>query len=48
MTRHNFFLPDELVAQMKDVSKRTGVPMSEIVRRALQRYLDELEAKEAA
>ena len=48
MTRHNFFLPDELVAQMKDVSKRTGVPMSEIVRRALQRYLDELEVKEAA
>lgn len=40
MKRHNFFLPTELVAQMKEVSEKTGATMSEIVRRALQAYID--------
>lgn len=41
MKRHNFFLPEELVATLKSVSAQTGMPLSEIVRRALQKYLDE-------
>lgn len=45
MTRHNFFLPAELVAEMKAYSERTGVSMSELVRRALQAYLAEANAK---
>jgi predicted DNA-binding protein len=45
MQRHNFFLPKELAEQLKELSERTGVPMSEIVRRALQAYLEEQGAK---
>jgi len=41
VTRHNFFLPDELVKQMKQLSEKTGATMSEIVRRALQSYITE-------
>lgn len=39
MVRHNFFLPEDLVEQMKQYSKLSGVSMSEIVRRALQEWL---------
>ena len=48
MKRHNFFLPEELVAGMKQYCETTGMPMSEFVRRALQAYLDEIAAKEAS
>lgn len=45
MKRHNFFLPEELVAELKAVAIETGVPMSELVRRALQTWLAERQAK---
>jgi metal-responsive CopG/Arc/MetJ family transcriptional regulator len=48
MKRHNFFLPEELVAELKAVAIETGVPMSELVRRALQNWLAERKAKVAA
>lgn len=41
MKRHNFFLPDDLVAEMKKLSETTGATMSEIVRRALKAYIAE-------
>ena len=43
MIRHNFFLPEDLVAKMKQHSDRTGVSLSEIVRRALYTWLKEHE-----
>jgi Arc/MetJ-type ribon-helix-helix transcriptional regulator len=46
--RHNFFLPEELVASMKAHCELVGMPMSELVRRALQAYLDEIAAKDAS
>ena len=45
MKRHNFFLPDEIVAELKAVAIETGVPMSELVRRALSTWLTERKAK---
>ena len=45
MKRHNFFLPEELVAELKAVAIETGVPMSELVRRALSTWLTDRKAK---
>ncbi len=39
MIRHNFFLPEDLVYKMKEYSAKTGVSLSEIVRRAIAQYL---------
>ena len=47
MKRHNFFLPDEIVSELKRIAIETGVPMSELVRRALQNWLLERNAKAA-
>jgi predicted DNA-binding protein len=43
MIRHNFFLPEDLMARMKQYSERTGVSLSEIVRRAIFAWLKEHE-----
>lgn len=43
MIRHNFFLPEDLVARMKQYSERSGASMSEIVRRAISAWLKEHE-----
>jgi predicted DNA-binding protein len=40
MQRCNFFLPKELADELKELSERTGVPMSQIVRRVLQAHMD--------
>lgn len=45
MKRHNFFLPDELVTELKAIAAETGTPMSELVRRALSTWLAERKAK---
>lgn len=45
MKRHNFFLPEELVAELKAIAIETGTPMSELVRRALSNWLSERKAK---
>ena len=45
MKRHNFFLPEELVAELKAVAIETGVPMSELVRRAISTFLIGRKAK---
>ena len=41
MKRHNFFLPDELVAELRRIAAHTGVPMSEILRRVLAQWVAE-------
>jgi predicted DNA-binding protein len=43
MIRHNFFLPEDLVYKMKEYSAKTGVTLSEIVRRAIFAWLKEHE-----
>ena len=40
MHQHNFFLPDELINQLKELSKETGAPVSELLRRAAKEYLE--------
>jgi hypothetical protein len=39
MKRTNIYLTDEQVAKLKKLSDKTGAPMSEIVRRAIEAYL---------
>lgn len=41
MKRHNFFLPTEVVEALKARAASEGVTMAELIRQALQRYLDE-------
>jgi hypothetical protein len=35
MKRHNFFLPEQLLDALREEAKRTGVTMSELIRRIL-------------
>jgi metal-responsive CopG/Arc/MetJ family transcriptional regulator len=39
MKRHNFFLPTELVEELKIVAATLGVPMSELIRQAITQFL---------
>jgi metal-responsive CopG/Arc/MetJ family transcriptional regulator len=39
MKRSNFFLPEQITAELAALSKRTGVSMSEHLRNALVQYL---------
>lgn len=39
MKRANFYLPMELIEQLKSAKLATGVPVSEIVRRAIIDWL---------
>lgn len=40
MKRHNFFLPDEVVQELKDVAHEERTTMSELIRKAITDYLD--------
>lgn len=42
MKRHNFFYPEQLIAELKALSAKTGLPMSELIRRAIAEYLDKM------
>jgi predicted DNA-binding protein len=37
--RTTVWLPEELVAKLKKVSEKTGAPMAELFRRAVEAYL---------
>ncbi|MFM1990243.1 MAG: Ribbon-helix-helix domain [Pseudomonadota bacterium] len=39
MKRHNMFLPDELVAEARKLAQKRGVPLADVVRTALEKYL---------
>lgn len=40
MRRHNFFLPDEVVQQLKEVAHDERTTMSDLIRKAIAQYLD--------
>jgi metal-responsive CopG/Arc/MetJ family transcriptional regulator len=42
MRRYNFFFPEDLIEELKELSKKTGAPMSELLRRSLKEYLDNI------
>ncbi len=43
----NFLLKDEQAIELKELLKKTGVPVSEQIRRAIDKYLNELKEKES-
>jgi predicted DNA-binding protein len=45
--RHNFFLPDQIMDGLKERSKQTGLPIAELIRRALSEYLSKVPPKQA-
>lgn len=40
MKRHNFFLPDVIVDELKALAEKKHTTMSELIRQALIEYLD--------
>jgi predicted DNA-binding protein len=40
MHLYNFFFPEELMTELKNLSKETGAPVAELVRRATKEYLE--------
>ena len=40
MTRYNFFLPDTLVAKLREVAKAKKLTLSAVIRQALVMYLN--------
>ncbi|MDE3023078.1 MAG: ribbon-helix-helix domain-containing protein [Pseudomonadota bacterium] len=41
MKRTNFYFPQSLLDRLKAAKEKTGVPVSEIIRRAVDKYLKE-------
>jgi hypothetical protein len=48
LRRRNLFLPDSLMDEAKRLADRKGVPMAEIVRTALEKYLQAVKRAEEA
>lgn len=44
MKRHNFFYPEQLIEELRKLSKETGLPMSELIRRAISEFLERMKA----
>lgn len=44
MKRQNYYLPAPQVAAMKKLAKRLDVSVAELVRRAVQEFLDSMKA----
>ena len=40
MKRINFFIEDEMLTALKEISESTGVPVSGLIRQAIQECLD--------
>lgn len=40
MRRHNFFLPDEMVEELKEVAYEELITMSDLIRKAITHFLD--------
>jgi metal-responsive CopG/Arc/MetJ family transcriptional regulator len=40
MKRHNFFLPDEVVEELKETAHQERTTMSDLIRKAITAYLD--------
>lgn len=39
MRRTNYYYPEEMLERLRALSKKTGAPVSELIRRAIQAYL---------
>lgn len=53
MRRRNLYIPDQLMDRVQKLAKRKNVPMADIIRTAMEKYMDavdraEAKAKEAA
>lgn len=46
MVRTNFYFPAEMILRLKKRSQITGLPMSELIRRAVDTFLTSLEEAE--
>ncbi len=46
MKRKNMYIPDLQDKRLKELSKKLDTPVSEIVRRAIDKFLDEHDEKE--
>lgn len=42
MKRAHFFLPEDLLKELKKLSEKTGVPAARIVRDALKKHIEQL------
>jgi predicted DNA-binding protein len=42
MKRTNFYFPEQMLARLKRASKKLGLPVSEILRRAVDEFLKAL------
>ena len=46
MKRCNFYLADIQIKRLKAIQKKTGLPLSDILRRAIDEYWERFERKE--
>ncbi len=42
MKRTNFYYPETMLARLKAASQKLGLPVSEIIRRAIDAYLERM------
>ena len=42
MTRTNFYFPAQMIARVRQASAKLGIPMSEVIRRAIEAHLREM------
>lgn len=42
MKRTNFYFPEQMLKRLKQASALLGLPVSEIIRNAIEKYLKEL------
>lgn len=42
MKRTNYYFPEQLLLRLKKAKEMTGIPVSEIIRRAVESYLEQL------
>lgn len=48
MRRHNLFLPDEMVMEARKLAERRGIALADVVRTALEKYLQAVKRAEEA
>ena len=46
MKRMNFYLADLQIKRLKAINKKTGLPLSDILRRAIDEYWEKYEKRE--
>ena len=46
MTRTNIYLTEKQLKKFKAISKKVGLPVAEIIRRAMDEWLEKYEAKQ--